>query len=47
MCVPGIHGSQKGASDPMEPELQIVVGCHLGGGTELGSSVRATSALNH
>lgn len=32
--------------DPLEPELQTVVSCHVGLGTELGSSGRTASVLN-
>ena len=34
-CVPGLHGGQKMALDPLQLELQMVVNWVLG--TELGS----------
>lgn len=29
-CVPGVHGSQRRASDPLVLELPMFVGCHIG-----------------
>ena len=52
MCVcapcpwPGAQGSQKCVSDPFEPELQVVVSCHVEVGTESRFSVRI-STFNH
>jgi hypothetical protein len=33
-CMPGFHGDQKRASDPLEPELQMVVSHHVGAGIQ-------------
>lgn len=46
MCMPGAHGGQKKASNPLELELEKVVGHHAGIPTEPGSSVRAVHVLN-
>lgn len=43
MYMPGIHGSQKKAKDPLEPKLQVTVSCHVG--IELRSSIQ-TVMLN-
>ena len=40
-CVLGAHGGQRRASDPLELELQMVLGCHVGAGN------RAVSAPNN
>lgn len=37
------QGDQGRELDPLEQELQTVESCHMGAGTELGSSVRAAS----
>lgn len=39
MCLFGTQACQKVALDPQEPELQVVVNCHVGDRIEL--SVRA------
>jgi hypothetical protein len=31
-CMPSARGSQKRVSDPLEPELQMAVSCHVGPG---------------
>ena len=31
-CVPGVHGGQKRASDPLDLELKMIVGNHEGTG---------------
>jgi hypothetical protein len=40
-------GGQKRVSDPQELELQLVVGGHVGAGTESRTSTRAISVLNY
>lgn len=45
MCMPGAHGSQKGALSPLKPELQIV-SHYVVLGLELGTQKRST-APNH
>lgn len=46
-CVPSTVRGQKKVSDPLKPELQMVV-CHYSElGTGPGSSTRAHSAPNH
>lgn len=49
VCTTCTHGSQKGASDLLKPDLQIVVSHHDHTvlRTKPGSTVTATSALNH
>lgn len=37
------QGDQRRELDPLEQELQRVESCHMGPGTELGSSVRTAS----
>jgi hypothetical protein len=46
-CTCSTQGGQKTAFDSREVELQIVMSTVLVLGTEPGSSVRVTSALNH
>ena len=47
ICMPGTRGGQESELDPLELEVQMVMGFHVGAGTESGSSARAASALNH
>lgn len=44
-CVPAAQGGQRKSSDPLEPELWVVMSCHMVLGIELGCPAR-TSALN-
>lgn len=46
-CTCGIHRGQKGASDPLELELEMFVSHHTVQGIQPGSPERAASALNH
>lgn len=41
-----VHGGQKRASAPLEPELQVAVNCYVGAGMECGFSGKAASALS-
>lgn len=33
-CVPDAYGGQKRVSDPLEPEFQTAVSCHMGAGKQ-------------
>lgn len=33
-CVPGAHGSQRGVSDALELELQMIMWYHVGDGNQ-------------
>ena len=46
-CMPGIHGGQKRASDPLDLELLATTSPIWMLGTKLGPSERVLSALNH
>ena len=45
--VPGAHGGQKKALDPLELEPQMVVSCLVGAGKQIKSFARAARVLNH
>lgn len=45
VCVSGAHTGQKRASDPLEPELEMVVSHCMGSGSQTRSFGRADSAL--
>jgi hypothetical protein len=44
MCMPGSHGGQKRALDPLGLELQTVMNCHVGAGNFPGSSAGVVSS---
>lgn len=36
LCLPSARGDQKIASDPLKPELSMIVSCYVGAGDEPG-----------
>lgn len=42
--VPGACGGQKGISDPLGLELEMVVGCHVGTGNQTKSSLKSNKS---
>lgn len=46
ICAPGTCGGQKMWLNPLKPELQMIVGCHVGAETESGFSAVAANSLN-
>lgn len=45
--VPGFHSDPEMVLGPLDLELQVVVNCSMGAGTEPRSSLGAVSAFNH